>query len=87
MKPANKPFVSCQHCRLLNEPVEVTARSRDPASLDSCEGGALDVVLVCLDKRQECFDLSCHFTTDGGEWPFETPLESLQSTFSHGAGI
>ena len=29
-------------------------------------------VVNCLDKDEACFGLECAFTTDNGEWPYET---------------
>ena len=34
-----------------------------------------------------CFEHSCYFTTDGGEWPFSISRKKLEETFIHGGGI
>ncbi len=50
-----------QRCRFLRKEVW--------AILTSQVDGSWKIV-NCLDKHQSCFEHSCAFTTDGGEWPF-----------------
>ena len=41
------------------------------AILTQQKDGSLKIV-NCLDKEHSCFQQPCAFTSDGGEWPFDT---------------
>jgi len=37
-------------------------------------------IVNCLDKDSSCFQQPCAFTSDGGEWPFDTLRSAPFST-------
>lgn len=80
-------FFSSQPCRFLHLDVRVAARANPRDSRESFEGGQRQRVLDCLDKAEVCYQHSCYFTTDGGEWPFRISRSDLEHTFIHGSGI